>query len=102
MLNGSAAIRKLRKSRFNVLCKSCSSRERLKAIDRIASAVGGTGLGLTATPVEPVVDRQALAGDVVSILGGEVDAPTGRSRGSPERLKQVILRVQRIPRNMHI
>jgi len=65
-------------------------------------SVGGTGLDLTATPVEPVVDRQALAGDVVSILGGEVDAPTGRSRGSPERLKQVILRVQRIPRNMHI
>jgi hypothetical protein len=34
---------------------------------------GQTGLGSsTAVPLEPVIDRKALADDVVSILGGEV------------------------------
>ena len=52
---------------------------------------GQTGLGSsTAVPLEPVVDRKALADDVVSILGGEV-ARQPEDPAVLQRLKQVIL-----------
>ena len=52
---------------------------------------GQTGLGSsTAVPLEPVIDRKALADDVVSILGGEV-ARQPEDPAVLQRLKQVIL-----------
>jgi hypothetical protein len=47
-----------------------------------------TGLGSsTAVPLEPIVDREALANDVVSILGGKV-ARQPEDPAVLQRLKQ--------------